>query len=441
MNIMIAGAGTVGYSLAQTLSRKHNIIVVDKTLQTLNRLEESIDILTLHGNIEDPKTFQSLHLEALDLFIAVTDSDEANLLSTLIIDDVIRVEKKIIRLKNSYFKKSTVLEKLAIDDAIFPDDLTADKFQALFTHTKANNVKSFTQTEMQLVSVKVASDQSNGIEVQDLTDTSLMVLGIERQRRYFIPSLSEKIENGDLIYFFGKSENIEALSFTLNSKMPSEVKKVAIFGANPLAQKIAQILLSQNLEIKMIDRNMDYCKMASELLQDRVSIINSAYNEHHLFEDEGLKNADMIIAAGTDDEKNIVKCIEAREYGIEKVVAVNNDKAYYKLMHKLGIMIVRGSKIGAYYTILEKIASNSVVTERHFCGGEAVLFMRKIEKGSALIGVKCHSATVDNALVCLLREEQLADLNEETVFREGDIVMVSANIKEEEKIQKWIYTL
>ena len=94
MNIMIAGAGTVGYSLAQTLSRKHNIIVVDKRIQTLNRLEESIDILTLHGNIDDPKTFQSLHIDALDLFIAVTDSDEANLLSTLIIDDVIKVKKK-----------------------------------------------------------------------------------------------------------------------------------------------------------------------------------------------------------------------------------------------------------------------------------------------------------------------------------------------------------
>ena len=118
MNIMIAGAGTVGYSLAQTLSRKHNIIVVDKRIQTLNRLEESIDILTLHGNIDDPKTFQALHIDALDLFIAVTDSDEANLLSTLIIDDVIKVKKKIIRLKNSYFSKSTVLKKLNIDDLL-----------------------------------------------------------------------------------------------------------------------------------------------------------------------------------------------------------------------------------------------------------------------------------------------------------------------------------
>ena len=83
MTIMIAGAGTVGFTLAQLLSHRHNVIVVDKEIEILNRLEEKIDILTLLGNIEDPKTFQSLAIKSIDLFIAVTDSDEANLLSTL----------------------------------------------------------------------------------------------------------------------------------------------------------------------------------------------------------------------------------------------------------------------------------------------------------------------------------------------------------------------
>ncbi len=441
MNIMIAGAGTVGYSLAQILSHRHNIIVVDKTLQTLNRLEESIDILTLHGNIEDPKTFQAMHMDTLDLFIAVTDSDEANLLSTLIIDDVIKVEKKIIRLKNSYFKKSRVLEKLTIDDAIFPDDLTADKFESLFTHTKANNVKRFRQTELQLVSIKVEYENSHEILVSDLIRDNLIVLGIERDKNYFTPLPSEPIQDNDLIYFFGQSEEIESLSFRLNDKMPSTVNKVAIFGANLLAQKIAQTLLSKNLDIKMIDKNIQHCKTASELLQDRVTIINSAYDDHHLFEDEGLKNADMIIAAGPDDEKNIVKCVEAREYGIEKVVAINNDKAYYSLMHKLGIVVVRGSKIGAYYAILEKIASSNVVTERHFCGGQGVLFMRKVNKGSVLIGKGISICSIDSCLIRMIREEKLVDLNQEVQLKEGDIMMVSANVKEEEKIQKWIYTL
>ena len=123
MDIMIAGAGMVGYSLARKLSYRHNVIVVDKNVQTLNSLEEEVDIMTLLGDVEDPKTYRSLQIEKLDLFIAVTDSDEANLLSTLIIEDAIKVEKKIIRLRNDYFEKSPVLRKLNVEYAVFPDRL------------------------------------------------------------------------------------------------------------------------------------------------------------------------------------------------------------------------------------------------------------------------------------------------------------------------------
>ena len=441
MNIMIAGAGTVGYSLAQTLSHKHNIIVVDKRAQTLSRLEESIDILTLHGNIDDPKTFQSLHISELDLFIAVTDSDEANLLSTLIIDDVIKVKKKIIRLKNSYFSKSTALEKLKISDAVFIDDLTAEKFEALFDHAKANNVKRFAQTQHQLVSIRVACDNSASHRISDLVGEGVSVLGIEREKHYFVPALSESIQADDLIYFFGKSEAIETLSFSLNISMPSKIKKVAIFGANSLARKIAQTLLGKNLDIKMIDKDREACKEASACLQDKVTIINAAYDEHHLFEDEGLKNADMVIAAGLNDEKNIVKCIEAKEYGIEKVLAINNDRAYYNLMHSLGIVVVRGSKIGAYYAILEKIASTSVVTERHFCGGQGVIFMRKVDTASSLLGTETVRCCIGDYFMCILRDDQIVTLDDASVFQKGDILVVSAHAKEEEKIQKWIVTL
>jgi trk system potassium uptake protein TrkA len=441
MNIMIAGAGTVGFSLAQTLSYKHNIIVVDKYIQTLNRLEESIDILTLHGNIEDPKTFQALHIETLDLFIAVTDSDEANLLSTLIIDDVIKVKKKIIRLKNSYFSKSSILEKLNIDDTIFLDDLTAEKFEALFDHVKANNVKRFAQTDHQLVSIRVDCQNSSDRKVSDLVGKEVSVLGIERDKHYFVPSLSEPIQTDDLIYFFGKSKAIELLSFSLNTIMPSNIKKVAIFGANALARKIAQTLLGKNLDIKMMDKDREACKEASACLQDKVTIINEVYDEHHLFEDEGLKNADMVIAASLNDEKNIVKCIEAKEYGIEKVLAINNDHAHYNLMHSLGIVVVRGSKIGAYYAILEKIASTSVVTERHFCGGQGVVFMRKVDTTSDLLGKSTLSCYIDDYFMRILREDQIVTLDSASVFQKGDILVVSAHAKEEEKIQKWIVTL
>ena len=126
MNIIIAGAGKVGYRLAGTLSHRHNVTVVDKNEAALQRLQESIDVFTVTGDIEDPDTYRPLRNRRFDIFIAVTDSDEANILSTLIAGDVVAAEHKIIRLKNRFFADSSIAGKLGISTAVFPFSSTAN---------------------------------------------------------------------------------------------------------------------------------------------------------------------------------------------------------------------------------------------------------------------------------------------------------------------------
>jgi trk system potassium uptake protein TrkA len=377
----------------------------------------------------------------IDLFIAVTDSDEANLLSTLMVEEEISVKKKIIRLRNEYFEHSPVLRKLDIEFAVFPDRLTAKRISKIFDIPKANNVKGFRLTPYELISVRVQHKDEKIVSVSQLCSAKVTVVGMEREKRFFLPLADERIEEGDLLYFFGERQVIETKALLLDTKMPIAIKNVAIFGANPLAQKIAKELSSRPLEIKMVDKNREYCKQASEYLRGEVTVINAAYDDHRLFEEEGLKNADMIIAAGMDDERNIVKCIEAREYGVPKTVAINNDKVYYPLMHQLGIVVVRGSKTGAYYAILENIASSAVVSERHFCGGRAVLFMRRIYPNSPLTGKSVTPPPMQDVHTFLLRDGKIISVSEAGVLCEDDVIVVTGETQEEEKIQAWIYTL
>jgi len=441
MNIMIAGAGTVGYSLAHGLSYKHNVIIVDKDIDKLNKIEESLDILTLHGNIEDPNTYQYFQTKELDLFIAVTDSDEANLLSILIVDDAIEIKKNIVRLKNDYFLNSAILEKLGINDVVFPDILTAQKVKALFDFPKANNVKSFMHFDEKLISVKVHYSDDTRYSIKDFTAENIQVVGIERKKEFFVPDYDEDIYEGDLLYLFGSTDVIKENSLKLDCKMPLSIKNVVIFGANKTAQNIAKSLINNDLDIKIVEKNIELCKAASEFLQGKVSIINAPFEEHNLFETEKLKNADMIIAAYDNDEKNIVKCIEAREYGIEKVVAINNDNAYYGLMHQLGIVVVRGAKVGAHYLIIDKISSSSIVNVRHFCGGVAVMFLRKIYADSKLIDKKINSIKLNNVLLYQLRDSKIHTKEELESFKAGDTLIIFGKTDDEDEIQKWIYSL
>ena len=442
MDIIVAGAGTVGYSLAQVLSFQHNVIVIDKDRRKLDRLDEDIDIMVIQGDVEDPKTYGSLLYDRVDLFIAVTDSDEANLLATLVVEDVVTVGRKIVRLKNDGFLTSHVLDKLQIDHAVFPDITTANKVKALLTFPKANNVKVFHQTRMKLISIRVQSlEEQADVTVKSLCNEAVWVVGIERQKRFWLPEPDMVIEENDLVYFFGEAEHIETIAQRLDKKMPAKIQKVVIFGANTQAQKIAKALLEKKLEIKMIEKERTLCEEATTFLEGRVQVIQAAYEDHRLFEEEGVKYADMVIAAGKSDEKNIVKCVEAKEYGIEKVVAINNDRSYYALMHKMGVVVVRGSKAGAHYAILEKISSSTVVTQRLFCGGMALFVMRKVYPDSPLIG-KPLKQSKKIAMVCaLIRQDSLYDLNEVRMIEEGDIIVASGKIEDKDEIERWIYTL
>ena len=438
MDIIIAGAGRVGFRLAQTLSIKHNVTVIDQNKEALARLQESIDILPINGNIEDPDTFKALD-GSYDIFIAVTDIDEANILSTLLADDEIDVAKKIIRLRNPYFAKSSIANKLGIDEAVFPFKLAADSIKALLDFPKANNVKDFIFTPYKLISVRINEPliESTG----DIDSEKIVVVGIERDKKFFLPKNNEKLQENDLIYLFGDEEKIKNICRKVNKNEPKTIKKVAIFGAKLLGIEIAKAFLEKRVDIKIIESDPELCKRASEILQDRATIINSKYIEHEIYEEENIRLADMVIATSSEDEENIIECLEAKEYGVKKSVAINNNIEFYNLMHKLGIIAVRGPKTSAYYAILEKIGSSNVITEKHYCGGRGTIFMRKIFADSLLIGKAIKPLRLEDTKLYLIREGKIRIFNEKTTLHKDDVIVVFLKTYQEEKVKKWIYNL
>ncbi len=436
MDIIIAGAGTVGYSLAKRLSFSHNVIVIDNNILKLDKFSEEMDILTLSGNVENPNTYQSLGKDSIELFIAVTDSDEANLLSCMVIEEEIKVKTKIIRLKNDYFLKSTILDKLEIEKAFSPDSLSSQKVASLFDFPQANNIKSFSQCPHKLVSIHVGNIQKT-ISQSSLYQEDIILVGIEREKLFFIPTPDEAIQKDDLLYLLLQEKALRDIDAVIPMDIPIDIKKVVLFGANSLAQKIAQALIAKDIHIKIVEANRQLCLKASEFLQDKVTIINS----HDIFEEEGLKYADIFISATKNDETNIIKCLDAKERGIKRVIAINNENSYYELMHQLGIIAVRGSKIGAHYEILDQISSNQIISLTHFCGGKGVLFIRKIYPNSPLLTRPIKKAKLSNTLSFILREESMLQLHEADYYQLDDILIVVAQEEDEEAINQWIHNL
>ncbi len=436
MDIIIAGAGKVGYNLARTLSPIHNVTVIDRNSQALNRLQENLDILPVNGDIEDPLTYKKLIDKKADLFIAVTDIDEANIISTLIAGDTIDVKKKYIRLRNDFFAKSSIREKLEIDEAIFPLQLSSETIEQLFEYPRANNVKSFAYTDFKLVSIRVTAQ----IDEIILKPNGYIIVGIERNKRFIIPKDSNsKIFNGDLVYLFGSEDSIKEISPKLDIEAPENIERCVIFGGGDLGIAIARKLLKYGKDVKIVEEDINQCNITDEILGGEAMTLSSKYGTNELFEEEGLAHADMMISATSDDEYNIIKCLEAKERGIKKVMAINNEMEYYNLMHSLGLIVVRGPKMSAYNTIIEKIHSSKVTTERKYCGGQGSVYLRKIFTDSSLIDrrVKPYKATKDT-LMYLIRSKKLIPFIEPQRVKEDDILVIFTHNEESQKVESWL---
>ncbi len=440
MKIVIAGAGKVGFELARFFSRDHEVTVIDHNAEALERLGELIDIYPVVGDIQSPVTYRHLLEKEIDVFIAVTDSDEANILSVLVANDAIRIARRIIRLRNGYYEQSRFWGRMGELELIFPYRLSAETIRLLLKYPEANNVKSFAHTQLKLISIKVDNPLHETKQVRDFENDRVKIVGIERDKRFLLPDRSSGVQHGDLLYFLADAAVLEALYGQLDLHMPPRIGTAAVFGADALGIAVARILLAEGVSVKIIEKDLALCHRASDLLQEKALVINSHYDEAILYDEEHLDRADMIVATDRKDETNIVRALQALEHRIPKVVAVNNERKHYALMHQMGMVVARGPQMSAYYAILESVARQETIEIRHFCGGEGVVLARTIFTGSDRIG-RAVPSWPGSGSVWIGRGARLLSREESETLAAGDIVFLVTQAANESQGLAWIRSL
>ena len=437
MNIVIAGAGKVGFDLAKTFSIGHDVTIIDNNQDALDKLSESLDILCIHGNLEDISSYATCKGRKIDLLIVVTDNDNVNLIATLLAGTFLEIDKIFVRFQNPSFTNQKLQEKLHIDKVIFPKKVASSSIAALLNYPKANNVKFFKYTDYRLASVAVSSS----IVSQKIAENKYNIVGIEREKNFFIPDYEDSIMPNDLIYFFALDTDIHTICDLFYYEEKSKIEKCVVFGGDDLGISIAKALLDINKEVKLVEKDFNICEQANEILEGKVSIINSKYGTIELFENEGLDAADIFISATKNDEYNIIKCLEAKDRGIEKVVAINNEVEYYNFMHSLGIVAMRGPKMSAYNTIMEEVNSTGIILEKYFCGAKAVVYMRKIFVTSEHISKRVKHLTIKGVSLFYLRDNSFIKFSEPLVLEKNDILMVFCSVDVAPRAKRWIYEL
>lgn len=439
---MIAGAGKVGFNLAKELMSENEVTLIDINEGTIKNLEDSLDVLTIYGDVEDPNLYKNIQ-KNIDLFVAVTNSDEVNLLSSLIIDNIVDVKEKIVRLRNNFFINDNIKSKLGISAMITPAIDVAHNFSYLVDFPHITNIKTFEQTEALLLSIK-AYEQFTNVPIYDFIHryhNKIVVAGIERAGSFFVPDETEMLQPSDLIYFFVFPDVVNSIREKVCNKVEKQsIKNCIIYGANQLGIEIARVLAKKGLNVKLIDKNLKDCQNANTILKNTIEVIQSNYNNLNAVLDNFSAQIDVFVAATTDDEFNIIKCIEAKQRGIGKVIGIYNNNQYATLMRKLGIEVIRGEKMNAFFTILEKIYSTKQVTQKAYCNGAGRVCLRKIVPDSKLIGTKLpvSDKILKKGSFYVLRDKKFILYTNIDKLEEGDIIIAFMAKDDVTLIANWL---
>lgn len=339
MKIIILGAGQVGSTLAENLASEANdVTVVDTDPSLLSDLQDRLDLRTVQGYASHPNVLRRAGADDADMLIAVTDSDETNMLACEIANTLFHTPTKIARVRSAeYLKEKSLFESgaLTVDMHISPEQLVTDYIRRLIEYPGALQVVDFADGQVRLVGVKAYyGGPLVGRQLKELpshlpADVDARVAAIYRRGRPIIPEGDTVIEAEDEVFFVAAKKHIPKIMAELR-RVDKPLKRVMLAGGGNIGWRLAEALEDTH-QVKIIEKNRDRAKFLSEQLEKSVVLVGDGANEDLLTE-ENIEDCDVFCAVTNDDEANILSAMLAKRLGAGKVMALINRLAYVDLV-------------------------------------------------------------------------------------------------------------
>ena len=341
MKIFIVGGGQVGSTLAKSLAREgHKITVIDSDERVVEKINSSLDVICYVGNGASFSVLQSAGIEDCDLLIALTYSDEMNLLSCLCAHKL-GAKHTVARVRNpEYTSQLYELKKdLGLSMSINPEKAAAEEIARIIRLPSASRVELFARGRVELVSWKIPKGNPLcNIMLKDMISTlgvSVLICAVDRDNGLIIPRGDFVIRGGDEIYVTGAPKQIEKLLRRIDLSA-DPIKELMILGGGITTKHLCEALLRKNISVKIIESDRSVAEDIAEMLPSAVVLHGDSSDHDFLFE-EGIKKADAFVALGDTDESNVLSALFARQCGVKKVIAKTSSERMNALTRELNI--------------------------------------------------------------------------------------------------------
>jgi len=436
MNILILGAGQVGTTAAYSLARDeaNEVTIVDRNPEVLRELQDRLDVRTVVGDGAYPEVLERANARDADMIIALTNSDESNMLACQIAHSLFSIQTKIARIRAGAYADCPELFHdggIPVDVTVSPEALVTKHIEQLVHFPGALQVLEFAEGRVRLVATRAEKGGALiGHPLSELPhhipNVDCRVVAIYRGGRGIIPDGDTVVEEGDEVFFIAARKDIRTVLSEMR-KLDDPVRRIVIAGGGNIGFRLARALENTN-QVKLIERGFEQARRISEDL-DRALVLHGDAADEELLLEENIDSADVFVAVTNAEEANILSAMLAKRLGARKVLALINRPAYAELVEAGTIDIAISPKEITLGTLLAHVRRGDVVRVHSLRRGaaeaiEAVAHGDSLQSevvGRTIEEIRLPRGAAINAIV---RGDQVMMAHHDTLIEEDDHVIL-----------------
>ena len=431
MRIVVAGAGKLGYSVAELLADdEFDVVVIENDPKRKDVVQNSLDVLVIEGNACSPTTFRDPDIRNADVLIACTDSDEVNMITCMMAKNN-GIKHTVARIRNvDYAINSPEMlnSEMKIDLILNPERITAAEIDHILMTPSALNVDDFAEGKVRMFEAKLKENSPYAnIPLKYLKiPNDILVAMLFRKHKMIIPRGNDVLLPGDNVYFVGKQEAI--LEFEQNfTNTYEKLEKALIIGAGRTGRFLAPMLEKQGLMVKVIEKNKERCQILASMLEKGLVLCGDG-TDIDLLTEEGVSEADVVVCITEDDKLNLLLALLAKHLGAKKTIVRVTRNEYIELMEKVGVDVVLSSRLLSAGEVLRFVRKGGIVSVSLLEGAQAEALEIIVAAGSEVEGKALRNIKLpQECLICAIVHENEAIIpNGDTVLNANDRIILFA---------------
>jgi len=443
VKIIIIGAGEVGFHIAQKLSEENqDVVLIDRDPQKIKAVTENLDVQALLGSGTSPQVLRDSGIQEADMLVAATDSDEANLISCLLGQNLNQYLLKIARVRNREYLEERELfghDLMGIDHIINPQSEMVDSILSLMDMPGASEVIDFVEGRVKLIGFTIEKGSPFvGRQLQSFkrTEGKLLVGAIVRGEQMLIPHGKDTIQADDLIYVVLKTDELSWALEMFNVKS-EPLRRVIIVGAGQTGTTLATAMDRTRINTKIIDKNIDVCSNLSEKLE-RVTVINGDGTDKNLLLEENIEDVDFMVVITGDEERNVLISLLAQGLGAKRAITRVSNLSYIPFVSAIGINTVVSPRLSAVRAILQYIRRGKIVSVAPLKGEYAEAIEAEALETSAIVNTPLSKVNFPKGAIvgAIVRDEEVIIPRGDSVIKPKDRLIIFSLKQDLPKLEK-----